>query len=353
MANFEFDPEQLKADQDAALEQKRNLALIGGIGDVLGSAQGFGNFYTGKMNPQATSGARTAAAMSDTIADPIERQGKLYGAYKNSVEAKQLGDDEARRKSEKDPNSKESMALKSIAPRWGIKVTPEMSAYEIKQLINPQKMMETEAAANVDFDKQRRLREIENKAHMDRTMAEIAARGSEARATQAEKKRAISEKQIGDIQQYDDSINSLQDMLNSAKPEYIGAIDGNLPDWTRGGDEAAFRSRVGRYSDAYRKLITGAGASNMELKRLEGRLPGTTDTFENFQAKAKAMLDETKRARERHLGNLERTGKDVADFKAAAPAKTIVNRMINPRTGQSKVIYSDGSEEILNSTAGR
>lgn len=164
MANFEFDPEQLKADQDAALEQKRNLALIGGIGDVLGSSQGFGNFYLGKMNPQSQTGARTADTIASTIQDPIERQGKLYSAYKNSIESKQLKDEQERTARLKDPNSKESMALKALVankPKWGIRPTPEMSAYEIQQLINAPKMMETEASSAIEFDKARRLKEIE------------------------------------------------------------------------------------------------------------------------------------------------------------------------------------------------
>lgn len=158
---FNFDPSKLKADQQAADDKRAGLAAIGAIGDTFGSTNGFGNYFLGRMNEKATGGSKLADQLSSSIQDPVERQAKLFGLYKNSAEGKQLQDQMAQLEREKDPSSKESMALKQIAPRWGIKVTPEMSAYEIKQLINPQKMMETEAASNVDFNKQKALRTMD------------------------------------------------------------------------------------------------------------------------------------------------------------------------------------------------
>jgi hypothetical protein len=347
--DFDFDPAKLREQAKQQEQAKAITSTIGSLGDVLASGQSFGNFYTGKMNPQSTIGSKVADTMNGMQVDPIEQQAKLYQGYKQSQEAKSLRDDDVLRTRKRDPNSNESKALKALAPRWGIQATPEMSAFDIEQMIDPKKMMETEAKSRVDFNNDMAKLRFSKNADLEKFQAEQGIRSAEKR----EEKSKLSEKQLGDVSQYDDSITALQDMLNSAKPEYVGAMDGRLPDWSRGGDEAAFRSRVGRYSDAYRKLITGAGASAQELKRLENRLPGTTDTYENFTAKAKGLLAETQKAKARHLSNLQYAGKNVADYQSPAassdaPTKAIAKREISPSTGKVRITYADGTTEIVN-----
>lgn len=200
---FDFDPEELMRQQDEAAQSKRNLALVGGIGDALASQQSFGNFLTGKMNPASTSVSRTAGAIADSVEDPLQRQAKLYAGYKQSQEAKSLAEQSEVMKRKRDPTSRESMALKALAPRWGIQVTPEMSASEIEQMIDPRKMMETEATSRIsnenqkslqdrDFEQKKMLKGMDLEGDLRKT---LATRDSKE-ATEAQSKAALFAQRI-------------------------------------------------------------------------------------------------------------------------------------------------------------
>jgi hypothetical protein len=129
--------------------------------------------------------------MADSIQDPFDRQAKLYGAYKQTQEAKQLKDQEDLLVRKKDPNSNESRALKQIAPRWGIKVAPEMSAYEIEQMIDPRKMMETEAASRVNFENQKALKAMDNAADIRKYQMERELKKEDKAAEENKKLETI------------------------------------------------------------------------------------------------------------------------------------------------------------------
>lgn len=185
--DFNFDPEKLKAEQDEIAAKKRSLNMIGGIGDALASQQSFGNFYLGKMNPQSTTVSKVAGGMADTLEDPMARQAKLFEGYKQASEAKKMKEEQELLARDRDPNSKESQALKALAPRWGIQVTPEMSAYEIKQMIDPRKMMETEAQSRVSFDNQKALEAIRHRNDMEKFKTEKEIQATTKTNEKAEK----------------------------------------------------------------------------------------------------------------------------------------------------------------------
>lgn len=182
---FDFDPERLKADSDEVARTKRTLAIMGGMGDTLSSGQSFGNFYLKQMNPKATGASDMAKSLSDGMEDPTARQAKLYAAYKNAVEGKQLKEQEERSLRLQDPNSKETKALKAMLasnPKWGVSPTDEMTGQDIMHMIDPKRMMETQASANVDFDKKRELQRLDNQDKRLMHLDEIKAKAAEARA---------------------------------------------------------------------------------------------------------------------------------------------------------------------------
>ena len=126
------------------------------------------------------------------------------------------------------------------------------------------------------------------------------------------------------------------------KSDWVGSVDARIPDLLIGSDQVAFRSAVGRMSDAYRKLITGAGASNLEIQKLESRLPQPTDTFANFQSKAKSFIKEVERARTQHLSNLQKVGKNVEPFKStevAAPSNEVERK--DPKSGKTAIFNAE------------
>ena len=173
-----------------------------------------------------------------------------------------------------------------------------------------------------------------------RELAQLRARelGLEKTKTENAKKDALefrkeqaarlSDKQVESVNEFDDSLNKMQDALSQLgnKTEWVGSVDARIPDMFVGNDQVAFRSAVGRMEDAYRKLITGAGASNKELSRLASRLPSTTDTYKDFVSKAKNFVSEVQKAKSTHLSNFEKQGKNVEAWKVPqAPETKIVN----------------------------
>jgi len=131
----------------------------------------------------------------------------------------------------------------------------------------------------------------------------------------------ISDKQLTPISDVDSIIANLDNVMSLSKEKFTGPVDARLPDILTSGEEAAFRSAVGRMTDSYRKAITGAGASAMELQKLESRLPDPKDTLEQFKAKSLEFRKELVRNRSTYLNTLKKQGKDVSEFEQAADLK--------------------------------
>jgi len=225
--------------------------------------------------------------------------------------------------------------------------------------------------ANVTADDQQaifqplQLREnIETRKETARISAADRAENRAARldekAAQREVKEAekakLSEKQVDAFTDLDNAESDLQNMLASLgqNKNWTGPIDGGVPDLMVGSDQVAFRSAVGKYKDAYRKAITGAGAGPKEIAILEKRLPSEYDEFKDFQAKANEGLSELRRRKQVMSSNLQKSGKNVSQFEAAPleKKKNIVKTQTNQKTGEKRVIYDDGSVEIISQVAG-
>lgn len=173
--------------QEADAQKKKALMKgIGGIGDSLSSRNSVGNYYLGLVNKPNTAGADFAATQADAVSDPIANQQKAAAYMKAKNDAGDSLDENTTSLALKDPNSTQSKAIKGLAPRWGIQVTPEMSGYDVKQLIDPKKMMQTEAESSVNFGNQTKLHEMDNDARLKAALAEIAARAKEHKGEKAD-----------------------------------------------------------------------------------------------------------------------------------------------------------------------
>jgi len=138
-----------------------------------------------------------------------------------------------------------------------------------------------------------------------------------ARQDRLAKEAKPSDKQIEAFTDLDNAGSDLKNILGTlgSNKGWTGPVDGNIPNLLVGEDQAAWRSAIGKYKDAYRKAITGAGASASEMARLETRLPSETDTYETFVAKAKEAEKEIARRKEVLANNLTKGGKDVSKFR--------------------------------------
>lgn len=178
--------------------------------------------------------------------------------------------------------------------------------------------------------------------------AKIAAsaagdRAAQARQDRIDSKKRVTDKQVEALTDLDNAESDLKNILSMVanNTSWTGPVDGRIPDMLVSKDQAAWRSAVGKYKDAYRKAITGAGAGMQEVSRLESRLPSETDTYSNFKSKAEEALNELKRKRRIYTENLSKSGKDVSNFKkdsASDYPKTV-------RNGNKTAIVKDAKEE--------
>jgi hypothetical protein len=83
-------------------------------------------------------------------------------------------------------------------------------------------------------------------------------------------------------------------------------------------EKATFDQGVSQWFNAYRKRITGAGASEGELKMLEASIPSISDRPPVFEAKMNKVLQLGDTVKNRYLSNLSRAGRDVSGFLPGA-----------------------------------
>jgi len=211
----------------------------------------------------------------------------------------------------------------------------EMISEQDKDLARRQKVMESignRQASSARFAAQQDL----SKAVREQTQANKDL----VRQDKKEKDAKISEKQAQEIQDFDDSIATTKSLLGQLgnHSDWTGPVDGRIPDFAVTPEQVNFRAELGRMVDKYRKLITGAGASNQELKKLESRLPQPTDNYANFVAKAKGFVNEVEGARSRYLKNLGAQGKNTKAFESGVSA--------NQESGSGKVVVTNGQETL-------
>ena len=254
------------------------------------------------------------AGMSVAKQQEDTRKGRLAEFDKQKSQYLSDRDDAAAQeklKREMDPNSDESKMAQSLAVAMG------MSAAQAKSL-TASKFKEFSPALQKKYEIAEKS--LDRKERSADRMESREIRQSEkqlAREDKQSKESKLSDKQIESFTDIDNAASDLNNILAGLgkNSNWTGPIDGRTPDILVGEDQAAWRSAIGKYKDAYRKAITGAGASAQEMARLETRLPSENDTFENFKAKAAEAQKELARRRETLASNLEKGGKNVANFK--------------------------------------
>lgn len=255
-----------------------------------------------------------------------------------------------------DPKSAYSEGMRKFAKNLGVNLEGNVSGETIEKLM-PVIARQYDANQSRMFQQdQLQLRLAERKFEAEQRAKDRAQleglKREERDLARSEKKQLqsrLSDKQVESINEYDDSLNKMQAALDSLGKNtgWVGPSDGRIPDVLVSDEQVAFRSAVGRMQDAYRKLITGAGASNLELQRLESRLPKPTDTYSNFQAKAKAFIKEIEKAKQQRLTNYAKQGKDVSGFTAEESESESKQLQPTPSSGKIKVMSPEGKIGLI------
>jgi hypothetical protein len=143
--------------------------------------------------------------------------------------------------------------------------------------------------------------------------------------------------QIEHLNDYETARSNMQEILNQMKQyqfktgplqpmswKFLGI--GELFTQLFGSKEfAAFKSAVNRAFQSYRKLVTGAQASDKELARLEPNLPKVTDRPDIFIEKAQQLINEYDRLKNLYLEDLKRGGYDISAYSNVSYLKSNIS----------------------------
>ena len=245
----------------------------------------------------------------------------------------------------RDPNSEVSKLTSDLAIKLGlIKPGTQMAASTLKGMgVNLGTLLTTMEAGKARAQAAETAR-ADRKAHEDDVLRE-----------KQNTRAMLAPKQVEKLDDFDSVTSNLQNVLSLAKgnPEFLGPIDNMTPDLVTSPKFSAFRTSVEDLQNAYRKLITGAGASTYELMQLRKVMPDLKNHPTQFNAKANEFIKGLDRNKKIYIKNLSRAGKNVSEFEDStglttpSTGKTVAKKQYSPSRNQTKVIYSDGTEEIV------
>lgn len=340
----DYSPERLKDIVAQAENRAANPGLL-----IAQAFQGFGDSLA-RRNP---------AQSMDT-----------FDGYRKDIRKNAIDDFERGRKVNKeqieesrtndlyDPNSDRSISFRKSMEELYPKISQaygdtwkNVTAQDHKIIFDPVKLK-----LEMDARQEKNKIDAQNAASFARQRSDNArdraAEKAQARIDKMEKEARLEPKQMETITDLDNAESDLNNLLASLgqNKAWTGPVDGRVPDMFVGDDQVAWRSAVGKYKDAYRKAITGAGAGPTEIAMLERRLPSENDQFDNFRSKANEALGEIQRRKSVYLNNLAKVGKSTSEFganQANEPVRTLKKKQYSKSANKTKLIYSDGSEEIV------
>lgn len=85
----------------------------------------------------------------------------------------------------------------------------------------------------------------------------------------------------------------------------------------RSAEVAGFDTELAQLTNAVRKAVTGAGASQQEIDNIIKDLPQGGDFEANFFSKSQALLEDLRRRKETRINLLRQSGRDTSDIEAA------------------------------------
>ena len=329
----QFDEEELNRRSEEAKNKKMLLGALGAAADNYTNVPTAYELLKGKSIGQKSSLKSTFDSLASNVEDPWEKQKKTYELYKGAREAKKGREEDTLLAGKKDPNSKQSMSLKALAPRWGLKVTPEMSAYDIEQMIDPKKMMETEAQSQVSFDNARKLKAIEHGYDMDKVRNQDNAEKETTFGLARTKDDAKQLKEAAVAKSNFD--NKLKQMISLREKHKGGALL-NREDVARGKQlskdlllEYKNMAKLGVLSQADENIINAIIPEdplvyNSPLAAIQGQDP-TLSRLKSFQSDANKDFEErlkqrlAPRAFEQHSANQELAPQDDGLIEVQSP----------------------------------
>lgn len=351
MGQFDYDPEKLKQDAADTENSKMWLNVANSAANNLLSAPSAAEIQLGqKRGPVNVGLDKVAVGMSD----PWEKQKKTYEAYKAAKEGQSL-------ESESDPDSVRNKALKAILVSQGKAKSEDLEGMTGKDLsalyANPADLEKIKAQAQINFEndmaKQKASQVFQASENAKNRANDIDKIREKDRVDQAKKHdpaERLKNLSGQDKARYDNAL-----MVAKAIDEMGAALDNGDNTHSMIGDND-YTEAERKAAEAYGRMQSGGAINKEEEARFLAMLPRAMDSKEMQRKKLISQRDEMM-SRLKTLGfTPEEAGYAARDFKYGskepAKTKTVVDRQINKATGQTRLVYSDGSTEIVKSVAG-
>lgn len=138
-------------------------------------------------------------------------------------------------------------------------------------------------------------------------------------AADQNKTKPLTEGQINKIHSFDEDHVKGSDILNrfKANPDLVNLSKNQTPRLRAlvNTEFGAFKADVGQWFDSYRQRVTGAGASEGEIKMLMQNRPNLeTDTADLFEKKVNESIRIGNLVKKRYLTNLKKGKRDVSGY---------------------------------------
>lgn len=361
MENFEVDLEKLKKEHEAAQDQKDLYGAIGGALDTMANAPTKADILL-KRNPQRLDIAGQFKSMADGIQDPYERDSKQMDVLKRYREARLGQEQDAESKALKDPMSPKSSQYREFLKGQGFPVADNLSYADLQdqlKILTPK--WEKDLAHKQKLEEIREQAKYKEKKEVDplvQAIREQTLRDKERREQEAQDAFMTPE---GPARTTDDAKKIKEGI--EAKKEFDRKLDEMISLREKhGGGAILNREDVGRGKQlskdlllAYKDMAKLGVLSQADEAILNAIIPADPLQF-NSPLDVVQGQDPT-------LHRLKKFRDDAqADFgtrlqtrlkNPPKPQKKIVKTQTNQKTGQKRVIYDDGTAEIVNPVAGR
>jgi hypothetical protein len=293
----------------------------------------------------------------------MERKAKAMAYLKAKRENALGADQDAQLQALKDPNSVQSKARKQMAQKYGVQVTPEMSGFDVDQMLDSKKMLEAEAQASVNFGNNLKMEEIRHKNDMQKYGAEIGIRRADKATEKAEKlekdrkdrtttygvaRTDDDAKKLKDVAELKQSFDTkLEEMIALRKKHDGGAIF-NRDDVNRG--KALSDDLLLAYKDLSKLGVMSKTDENILRRIIPSDPLQYNSPIAAVQGQDPTMNQMSKFKEDSERDFQTRLKNRLEDY---SPDRKIAKQERNKKTGEVRVTYSDGTTEIIPRTAGR
>lgn len=363
---------QALLDQENEANKKKALIRsLGAVGDSMSNGQSVGNFYLGQMNPTLSGSSKVADAQADAVADPMSQQAKAFEYLKAKRANADAVDDDVYKQSLKNPQSKQSMAMKAMAAKFGVPVDPNASGADYLHLFDPKKMNEEQIKGEVE----RKNKIAEIMAGKNADMAKMKAE-KDLQGTPAEKavdtdfaKDYANWYAGGGKSSVQKNISQMQSAVNDLKnsKDMTGGLSMSIPGMSSDAVQKKLNPEMIIARDKIRGAIQntlketlGAQFTEAEGERIMNRAFDPQLTPAENARRAQVELDGLKsraQAKEDAAKYYEKN-RTLRGYKPATSDtgmsgdKQVVKTERNKKTGEARLTYADGSTEIKPSMAG-